>query len=55
LLGCARLSGTVDLAEAGRKGGRARGRKKEEHAGDRLEARAYDALEELLSSGSSTP
>jgi hypothetical protein len=51
---CTFHSGQLDLAELGRKGGRARGRKRDESAGDKLEARAYTALDELLSSGSAT-
>lgn len=46
--------GRLDLAEFGRRGGRARGRKQKEHASDQLEARAYTALGELLDSGSAT-
>ena len=49
---CTFHSGAIDLAEAGRKGGRARGKKQE--PADRLEALATTALEELLSSGSAT-
>jgi hypothetical protein len=52
---CTFHSGKLDLAELGRRGGRARGAgKKEEQASDRLEARAYTALDELLTSGSAT-
>jgi hypothetical protein len=51
---CMFHSGKLDLAELGRRGGQARGRKKEEQASDRLEGLAHVALEELLSSGSST-
>jgi hypothetical protein len=46
---CVFHSGKLDLAELGRRGGRARGGgKKDEHAGDRLEGLAHAALEELL-------
>jgi hypothetical protein len=51
---CVFHSGTIDLVEAGRRGGEARGRKQKEHASDQLEARAYAALGELLDSGSAT-
>jgi hypothetical protein len=48
---CLFHSGKLDLAEAGRKGGRARGRKQQfEQPGDRLEGLAHTALEELLAS-----
>jgi hypothetical protein len=49
-------SGKFDLAEAGRKGGRARGRKQQfEQPGDHLEELAHTALEEILaSSGNAT-
>jgi hypothetical protein len=50
----AHAGGGRDMRELGRQGGKARGCKKEERAGDALEARAYAALEELLSSGSAT-
>jgi hypothetical protein len=42
------------MAELGRQGGKARGRKKKDRASDKLEARAYAALGELLDSGSAT-
>jgi hypothetical protein len=44
------------MAELGRRGGKARGRKKEEQAGDKLESLAHLALEELLTNagGSAT-
>ena len=53
---CVFHSGKLDPAEAGRKGGRARGRKQHfEQPGDRLEGLAHTALEELLaSSGNAT-
>jgi Family of unknown function (DUF5763) len=52
---CTFHSGAIDLAAAGRQGGKARGRKKEESA-DRLQGLAETALEEMLrsSSGSAT-
>jgi hypothetical protein len=43
------------MAELGRQGGKARGRKRDESASDRLEGLAHAAIEELLtSSGSAT-
>ena len=51
---CVFHSGKLDMSAIGKRGGQARGRKKEEHASDQLEARAYAALDELLSSGSAT-
>lgn len=43
------------MAELGRRGGRARNKKQEEHAGDGLERLAHVAIEKLLtSSGSAT-
>jgi hypothetical protein len=53
---CTFHSGAIDLAEAGRKGGRARGARKPEQRGDQLESLAHTALEEMLrsSSGSAT-
>jgi Family of unknown function (DUF5763) len=45
---CTFHSGKLDLAELGRRGGQARGRKKEERAGDKLEGLAHVALEQLL-------
>ena len=52
---CLFHSGKLDLAELGRRGGKARGRKKE-RAGDKLESLAHLALEELLTNagGSAT-
>jgi hypothetical protein len=40
--------GKLDLAELGRRGGKARGRKQPERASDRYERMALKALEELL-------
>ena len=53
---CLFHSGQLDLAELGRRGGMARGKKEEEHAGDKLESLAHLALEELLTNagGSAT-
>jgi hypothetical protein len=53
---CTFHSGKLDLAELGRRGGRARGvGKKEERAGDALEGLAHKAIEKLLTgSGSAT-
>ena len=51
---CVFHSGKLDMSAIGKRGGLARGRTKEEHASDQLEARAYAALDELLSSGSAT-
>jgi hypothetical protein len=52
---CVFHSGKLDMSAVGSLGGKARG-KKEERAGDRLEALAHAALEELLSNagGSAT-
>ena len=52
---CLFHSGKLDLAELGRRGGKARGRK-EERAADKLESLAHVALEEMLrsSTGSAT-
>jgi hypothetical protein len=49
---CLFHSGRLDLAELGRRGGKARGKKQQPT--NRLEALATSALEELLSSGSAT-
>ena len=53
---CVFHSGKLDLAELGRRGGKARGKKSEQHAGDKLESLAHLALEELLTNagGSAT-
>jgi len=53
---CVFHSGKLDLAEQGRRGGKASGRKQQpEQPGDRLEGLAHTALEELLaSSGNAT-
>jgi ATP-dependent Lon protease len=51
---CTFHSGKLDLAELGRRGGKARA-KKEEQPGDKLEALAHAAIEKLLTgSGSAT-
>jgi hypothetical protein len=52
---CAAHGGKLDLAAAGRQGGKARG-KKAERAGDKLEGLAHAAIEELLTNagGSAT-
>ena len=52
---CTFHSGKLDLAELGRRGGRARGVGKKERAGDALEGLAHQAIEKLLTgSGSAT-
>ena len=53
---CLFHSGKLDLAELGRRGGQARGKKSEQRAGDKLEGLAHLALEELLTNagGSAT-
>ena len=53
---CLFHSGKLDLAELGRRGGKARGKKSEQRAGDKLESLAHLALEELLTNagGSAT-
>jgi uncharacterized protein DUF5763 len=52
---CVFHSGKLDLAEQGRRGGKARRKQQPEHPGDRLEGLAHTALEELLaSSGNAT-
>jgi len=53
---CTFHSGKLDLAELGRRGGQARGKKKAEQAGGKLDELALSALEEMLrsSTGSAT-
>ena len=45
---CVFHSGKLDLAELGRRGGKARGKTQEQRPGDKLEELAHTALEELL-------
>jgi hypothetical protein len=51
---CTSHSPATNMAELGRLGGKARGRKRDESASDALEALATKSLTELLSSGSAT-
>ena len=53
---CVFHSGALDMSAIGRIGGQARGRRREERAGDKLEGLAHLALEELLTNagGSAT-
>jgi hypothetical protein len=48
---CLFHSGRLDLAELGRRGGRARGKKQPQQTSDRLEGLALEAIEEMLVTG----
>ena len=53
---CVVHGGKLDMSALCKLGGRARGRKKEQHAGEKLEGLAHAAIEELLTNagGSAT-